>query len=95
MRAIAITPKPLSGAQAQIQQLEGGQYLTFTLGDEIYALGILNIKEIINYGYLTEVPMMPIFVRGFINLRGSVVPVIDLAARFSKGSTQIAKRTSI
>lgn len=72
-----------------------GQYLTFVLGGEIYALGILNIKEIIDFGNLTEVPMMPAFVRGVINLRGSVVPVVDLQARFGKGSTQIAKRTGI
>jgi len=72
-----------------------GQYLTFVLAGETYALGILNIKEIIDYGNLTEVPMMPAFVRGVINLRGSVVPVVDLAARFGKGSTHIAKRTGI
>lgn len=72
-----------------------GQYLTFVLGGEVYALGILNIKEIIDYGQLTEVPMMPSFVRGVINLRGSVVPVIDLMARFGKGITPIAKRTGI
>ncbi|WP_445372205.1 chemotaxis protein CheW [Methylomonas sp. HW2-6] len=69
--------------------------MTFVLGGEVYALGILNIKEIIDYGQLTEVPMMPSFVRGVINLRGSVVPVIDLLARFGKGATQIAKRTGI
>jgi len=72
-----------------------GQYLTFMLGGETYALGILNIKEIIDFGELTEVPMMPSFVRGVINLRGAVVPVIDLAARFGKGDTVIVKRTAI
>lgn len=72
-----------------------GQYLTFRLGDEVYALGILNIKEIIDYGNLTEVPMMPAFVPGVINLRGSVVPVVDLFVRFGKQRTQIAKRTGI
>lgn len=77
------------------QYAGAGQYLTFVLGGEVYALGILNIKEIIDYGNLTEVPMMPAFVRGVINLRGSVVPVVDLLARFGKGSTQIAKRTGI
>lgn len=78
------------------QQLAtAGQYLTFVLGGEVYALGILNIKEIIDYGNLTEVPMMPVFVRGVINLRGSVVPVIDLLARFGKGVTTIAKRSGI
>ncbi len=74
---------------------EAGQYLTFVLGGEIYALGILNIKEIIDFGNITEVPMMPAFVKGVINLRGSVVPVVDLQARFGKGCTQIAKRTGI
>lgn len=80
---------------AEQQRAGAGQYLTFVLGGEVYALGILNIKEIIDYGHLTEVPMMPSFVRGVINLRGSVVPVIDLQARFGKGGTQIAKRTGI
>lgn len=74
---------------------KAGQYLTFMLNGEVYALGILNIKEIIAYGELTEVPMMPDFVRGVINLRGSVVPVIDLMARFGKGMTPIAKRSGI
>jgi purine-binding chemotaxis protein CheW len=77
------------------QPASAGQYLTFLLSGEVYALGILNTKEIIDYGYLTEVPMMPAFVRGVINLRGSVVPVIDLLARFGKGITPIAKRTGI
>jgi purine-binding chemotaxis protein CheW len=72
-----------------------GQYLTFMLGGETYALGILHIKEIIEYGALTEVPMMPAFIRGVINLRGRVVPVVDLAVRFGKAPTAIARRTSI
>jgi purine-binding chemotaxis protein CheW len=74
---------------------ESGQYLTFVLSGEVYALGILNIKEIIQYGDLTEVPMMPSFIRGVINLRGKVVPVVDLAARFGKGGTNVSRRTSI
>jgi purine-binding chemotaxis protein CheW len=76
-------------------QAETAQYLTFVLGGEVYALGILNIKEIIQYGDLTEVPMMPSFIRGVINLRGRVVPVVDLAARFGKGVTNVSRRTSI
>jgi purine-binding chemotaxis protein CheW len=71
------------------------QYLTFTLGGEMFAVGILNVKEIIEYGNLTEIPMMPVFIRGVINLRGAVVPVIDLAARFSGKVTAIGKRTCI
>jgi purine-binding chemotaxis protein CheW len=72
-----------------------GQYLTFTLSNETYAVGILNIKEIIAYDRLTEVPMMPAFIRGVINLRGRVVPVVDLLSRFGNGNTILAKRTSI
>lgn len=80
---------------ANQQRSETGQYLTFLLSGEVYALGILNIKEIIQYGDLTEVPMMPTFIRGVINLRGKVVPVIDLAVRFGKGETAVSRRTSI
>lgn len=72
-----------------------GQYLTFVLNNETYAIGILSIKEIIAYDHLTEVPMMPSFIRGVINLRGRVVPVVDLLARFGNGNTALAKRTSI
>lgn len=86
--------RQLSGAQA------GGddtpqQYLTFSLGGEVFALGILNVKEIIEFGNVTEIPMMPAFIRGVINLRGSVVPVIDLAARFGGKATKISRRTCI
>ena len=95
MTAIATTNGQLPTVRLDNQLAGAGQYLTFVLGGEIYALGILNIKEIIDYGNLTEVPMMPAFVRGVINLRGSVVPIVDLMARFGKGSTSIAKRTGI
>ena len=71
------------------------QYLTFMLGGEVYAMGIMAIKEIIEYGNLTEVPRMPSFIRGVINLRGSVVPVIDLSARFGKSATPVTRRTCI
>lgn len=71
------------------------QFLTFTLGGEVYAIEILSIREIIDYGNLTAVPMMPAFIRGVINLRGSVVPVVDLAARFDGEPAKITKRTGI
>src|ERR1700722_3531942 len=71
------------------------QYLTFTLGGELFAIGILCIKEIIEYASLTEVPMMPAAVRGVINLRGAVVPVTDLLLRFGKKSSPVSKRTCI
>jgi purine-binding chemotaxis protein CheW len=71
------------------------QYLTFSLGGEMFGVGILNVKEIIEYGSLTEIPMMPAFIRGVINLRGSVVPVIDLSARFGGKITEVGRRTCI
>ena len=71
------------------------QYLTFALAGEMFAVGILNVKEIIECGHLTGIPMMPPFIRGVINLRGSVVPVIDLAARFGSAPTEIQRRTCI
>jgi purine-binding chemotaxis protein CheW len=71
------------------------QYLTFVLGGEVFAIGILVIKEIIEYGGLTEVPLMPPCIRGVINLRGAVVPVMDLMARFGKPSAAVGKRTCI
>jgi len=74
---------------------EPQQYLTFMLSGETYAISILRIKEIIQYGQLTEVPRMPDFIRGVINLRGAVVPVIDLSARFGKPPTAIGRRNCI
>jgi purine-binding chemotaxis protein CheW len=61
----------------------------------MYAIGILAIKEIIEFNKLTTVPMMPRFVRGVINLRGAVVPVIDLSARFGRAGTTASRRTCI
>ncbi|HNF92952.1 MAG TPA: chemotaxis protein CheW, partial [Accumulibacter sp.] len=81
--ANAVARRASTALQAQQTAAESPQqYLTFVLGGEMFAVGILNVKEIIEYGQLTEIPMMPAFIRGVINLRGAVVPVIDLAARF-------------
>lgn len=71
------------------------QYLTFQLSGETYAIGILSIKEILEYTSLTQVPLMPAFIRGVMNLRGAVVPVIDLAVRFGRNETGISRRTCI
>jgi purine-binding chemotaxis protein CheW len=71
------------------------QYLTFVLAGEVFAIGILSIKEIIEYSNPTTVPMMPEYLRGVINLRGLVVPVIDLAVRFGKPASPVTKRTCI
>jgi len=82
-------------AQAPVVQQEEEQYLTFLLGSEMFAMDILGIKEIIEYGNLTSVPMMPEFIRGVINLRGSVVPVVDLSARFGRTASTVTRRTCI
>ena len=88
-------PKRTDLAETPGSVLDKAQYLTFALEQETFAIGILAIKEIIEYGHLTEVPMMPEFIRGVINLRGAVVPVVDLMARFGKGRTVPARRTCI
>lgn len=80
------------GVQATAEQQ---QYLTFVLGGEMFAIGILCVKEIIEYGHLTVVPMMPESIRGVINLRGAVVPVVDLSCRFGKHSSELTRRTCI
>lgn len=71
------------------------QYLTFLIAGKTFAVGILEVNEIIEVSEMTDVPMMPKFIRGVINLRGSVVPVIDLAARMSRGQSEISKRSCI
>lgn len=74
---------------------ETRQYLTFALAGEMFAVGTLSVKEIIEYGQVTSVPMMPAFIRGVINLRGAVVPVVDLGVRFRNEPTAITRRSCI
>jgi len=72
-----------------------GKYLTFTLADEEYGIGILKIKEIIGMMPITSVPQTPDFVKGVINLRGKVIPVVDLRLRFGMASIDYNERTCI
>ena len=90
-------PKVTAGTAvaAQAAPVEQKQYLTFMLGGEMFSIGILCIREIIWYSNLTEVPMMPACIRGVINLRGAVVPVMDLSSRFGKPATPVTKSTCI
>src|SRR5512136_2037277 len=71
------------------------QYLSFALAGSDYAVGILQVKEILQYETVTRVPSVPASIRGVINLRGSVVPVIDLAVKFGLASTPITNRTCV
>ena len=84
-----------AAAAAAAAPVEQKQYLTFMLGGEMFSIGILCIREIIWYANLTEVPMMPACIRGVINLRGAVVPVMDLSSRFGKPATPVTKSTCI
>lgn len=90
MGALATTRQQLPAVRE-----DEAQYLTFMLGGEMFAIAILGIKEIIEYGNLTVVPMMPSFVRGVINLRGAVVPVVDLSARFGRQNSDITRRSCV
>lgn len=73
--------------------VETRQVLTFQLAGETFAIGIEAIREILEYIPVTEVPLMPAFIRGVMNLRGTVVPVIDLSLRFGRSATSIKRRT--
>ncbi len=72
-----------------------GKYLTFSLADEEYGIGILKIREIIGMMPITSVPQTPGFVKGVINLRGKVIPVIDLRLRFGMDNIEYTERTCI
>jgi len=79
----------------ELSTTQRNQYLTFTLGGETFAMEIRFIREVIQFGGLTLVPLMPEFTRGVINLRGAVVPVIDLSVRFRRPPTEPTRRTCI
>jgi purine-binding chemotaxis protein CheW len=72
-----------------------GKYLTFSMANEEYGIGILKIREIIGMMPITSVPKTPEFVKGVINLRGKVIPVIDLRLRFNMDSIDYNERTCI
>ena len=77
------------------EAMEQSQFLTFLLADELYAVSILRAREIIEYDTVTRVPNMPASIRGVINLRGAVVPVIDLAVCFGLRNSLVTKRTCV
>jgi len=91
-RAVAETGGAVASAAAH---LGPQQYLTFMLGGEVFAIGILAIREILEYTAPTQVPMMPAYLCGVINLRGAVVPVLDLSIRFGRPGSDPGKRTCI
>ncbi len=84
-----------AGAKTPLLGAEPSQYLTFTLGTELFAVPIAPIREIIEFRELTAIPMTPAFLCGVLNLRGAVVPVIDLSARFGRERIAVQRRTCI
>lgn len=74
---------------------EATQFLTFRLQDEIYAVDVANIREILDFTTVTKVPRTPSFMRGVINLRGNVVPVIDMKLKFGMSDTEKTVNTCI
>ena len=75
--------------------LETTQYLTFKLDDEVFALDIFKVREVLDFTTVTKVPRTPEFMRGVINLRGSVVPVVDLRLKFGMTKTEKTVNTCI
>jgi purine-binding chemotaxis protein CheW len=84
-----------AGSESAAAVAARGQYLTFLQGRELLAMSIDAVKEILEYLPPTDVPMMPPCIRGVINLRGTVVPVIDLALRLGRPSVPVTKKTCI
>lgn len=80
---------------ASTKVAQGGQYLTFRLAEETYGIEILKVQEIIGMMKVTQVPKTPDFVRGVVNLRGKVIPVMDLRLRFGLESQEDTTRTCI
>jgi len=78
-----------------VVQEQQGQYLTFIVGKEKLGINIHDVKEIIEISNITRVPMTPDYIQGVINLRGNVVPVVDLSARLSREASKITKRSCI
>lgn len=74
---------------------KGGQYLTFFIAGEEYAASILKVREVIEYDSLTAVPNTPIWIRGVVNVRGSVLPVVDLGVKFGLPASVISKFSCI
>jgi len=80
---------------AEVKGSENHQYLTFKLDEEVFALGIDKVREVLDYTSVTKVPQTPDFMRGVINLRGSVVPVVDMRLKFAMAKTEKTVNTCI
>ena len=77
------------------EALNAQQYLTFFIGGEEYAISILKVREVIEYDVLTQVPNTPVWIRGVVNVRGSVLPVVDLGVKFGLPPSMISRMSCI
>ncbi|MBK1810474.1 purine-binding chemotaxis protein CheW [Clostridium sp. YIM B02505] len=77
------------------EDTQKGRFLTFTLGNEVYGIEIMFVTEIIGIQMITEVPQLPDYIRGIINLRGKIIPVMDVRLRFNKKPKEYNDRTCI
>jgi purine-binding chemotaxis protein CheW len=80
---------------ATAESSETNQYLTFNLDGEVFGLAILKVREVLDFTSITRVPQTPPYMRGVINLRGSVVPVMDLRLKFNMAQTEKTVNTCI
>ncbi len=88
-------PAIQAASRSAAEPQASAQYLTFMLADGVFAMDIATVREIIQHCQMTTVPLMPAFVRGVMNLRGAVVPVIDLQARLGKPNAVVGKKTCV
>ncbi|MDH5767116.1 MAG: chemotaxis protein CheW [Gammaproteobacteria bacterium] len=84
-----------SAAVLEVENEDAQKYLTFLTPGKVYAVSIMKVKEIIEYGNVIDVPMMPAFINGAINLRSQVIPVIDLNIRLGGDATEVGRRSCI
>lgn len=90
------TPALQAGEENQnLSQAKEGKFLTFTLADEEYGIGLLKVREIIGIMNITPMPQTPPYVKGIINLRGRIIPVVDLRQKFGLERTAYTNRTCI
>ncbi len=93
--SMQLATRPAQPPATRGEEKVANQFLTFSLGGEVLGMEIRFIREILQYGGITEVPLTPAAVRGVMNLRGAVIPVIDLAVRFGRPSAPVDRRTCI
>ena len=86
---------PMDRVEEAVEDTQTGRYLAFSLGEEAFAVEILYVTEIIGMQAITPLPEVPVYIKGIINLRGKVIPVIDMRLKFGKPPVEYNDRTCI